>query len=64
MKFTGRIKAAVFDFMMRVAPTKPISHADLADADFSTNPGGKALRFTNRLRNALRHTWLRLRKPD
>ena len=38
--------------------------ADLADADYSTHPGGKGLRFTDRLRNSFRKTWLRLRKPD
>ena len=62
MKLAGRIKAAVFDFVTRVAPTKPISHSDLADADFSTNPGHKGLRFTNRLRDSFRKTWLRLRR--
>ncbi len=64
MKLTERIKAAVFDFIMRVVPTKPISHADLADTDYSTNPGHKGLRFTNRLHNTFRKTWLRLRKSD
>ena len=59
-----RIKAAVFDFVMRLAPSRPISHADLTDADFSTHPGHKALRFTERLRDSFRKTWLRLRKPD
>ncbi len=62
MGLTRRIKAAVFDFVMRVAPPRPISHGDLADADYSTNPGHKALRFTERLRNSFRKTWLRLRR--
>ena len=62
MGLTGRIKAAVFDFVTRVAPTRPIAPADLADADFSTNPGHKALRFTNRLRDSFRKNWLRLRR--
>lgn len=62
MKLTERIKAAVFDFVTRIAPTRPISHTDLADTDYSTNPGHKGLRFTNRLRDALRKRWLRLQK--
>ena len=62
MGLTGRIKAAVFDFVMRVAPTRPISHTDLADADFSTHPGHKALHLTDRLRDSFRKTWLRLRR--
>lgn len=62
MGLPRRIKAAVFDFVMRVAPSKPISHADLADADFSTHPGHKALRFTDRLRDSFRKSWLRLRR--
>ena len=62
MGLTGRIKAAVFDLITRVAPSRPIAPDDLADADFSTHPGGKALRFTERLRDSFRKTWLRLRK--
>ncbi len=57
-----RIKAAVFDFVAHLAPTRPISPGDLADADYSTHPGGKALRFTDRLRDSFRKTWLRLRR--
>ncbi len=62
MRLTGRIKAAVFDFVTRVAPPRPIAPSDLADADYSTHPGHKALRFTDRLRDSFRKTWLRLRK--
>lgn len=64
MGFTERIKATVFDFVMRLAPSRPIGSDDLKRADYSTNPGHKALRFTDRLRDSFRKRWLRLRKSD
>lgn len=58
-----RIKAVVFDFVMRVAPSRPVSSDDLIErVDYSANPGGKGLRFTERLRDSFRKKWLRLRK--
>jgi len=62
MRLPRRIAAAVFDFVLRVAPSKPIGADDLARADFSTHPGGKGLRFTERLRAAFRGRWMRLRR--
>ncbi|MDY7009578.1 MAG: hypothetical protein SVV80_02350 [Planctomycetota bacterium] len=62
MGLARRIKAAVFDFVTRVAPSRHIAPDDLADADYSTHPGGKGLRFTKRLRETFRRSWLRLRK--
>jgi hypothetical protein len=61
MTLPRRIRAAALDFLLRVSPGRKISPEELARADFSTHPGGKGLRFTNRLREAFRRRWLRLR---
>ena len=57
-----RIKAAVLDLVLRHWPARPISPEELARADFSTHPGRKGLRFTDRLRQAFLRRWLRLRR--
>ncbi len=63
MRFARRLAAAVLDLFLRAAPPRPVRGEDLARADFSTHPGGKGLRFTERLRNAFRRRWLRLWRP-
>jgi hypothetical protein len=60
MRLSRRLLAAVMDFFLRVAPPRPITGADLGRADFSTHPGGRGLRFNQRLRDAFRRRWLRL----
>lgn len=62
MRLPRRLVAAVMDFWLRVVPARPVSGTDLVRADFSTHPGGKGLRFNERLRNAFRWRWLRLRR--
>ena len=62
MELPRRIRAAALDFLLRVRPGRKISPDELARADFSTHPGGRGLRFTRRLREALRRRWLRLRR--
>ena len=62
MRLPPRLAAAILNFLMRVAPSRPISREELARADFSTHPGGKGLRFGERLRDRLRRRWLRLRR--
>ena len=62
MALIRRIKAAAFAFVMRMAPRRPVGPQELARADHSAHPGGKGLRFTERVRNAFRASWLRLRK--
>jgi hypothetical protein len=57
-----RLAAAVLEFLLRVAPPRRPSRQDLQGAEFSTHPGGKGLRFTRRLREALRRRWLRLER--
>ena len=62
MRLPRRLTAAVLDLVVRLAPSRPIDADDLARADFSTHPGGKGLRFTERLRAAFRRRWIRLRR--
>ena len=62
MRLSQRLAGVAFEFLMRIAPTRPINRQDLARADFSTHPGGKGLRFSERVRDAFRKTWLRLRR--
>ncbi|MCD6377454.1 MAG: hypothetical protein J7L99_01240 [Planctomycetes bacterium] len=62
MELTRKIKATLFDFIVRLAPRRAITPDDLKRADFSIEPGGKALRFTEHLRRLFRFKWLRLRK--
>ncbi len=62
MRPSRRIKAAIFDFVLRVWPARRPSPEDYARADFSTRPGGDGLRFNQRLRDAFRRRWLRLRR--
>ena len=47
---------------MRVAPRRPVDQKELTRADHSPHPGGKGLRLTERVRDAFRASWLRLRK--
>ena len=61
MRLPRQLTAALVDFVLRIAPPRPISNDDLARHDWSTHPGGKGLRFNERLRDALRRRWLRLR---
>ena len=63
MRLLRRIRAAIAGVLLRAARPRPIRGEDLARADFSTQPGGKGLRFNERVRNAFRRTWLRLRRP-
>ena len=63
MPLPRKVAAAVAAMLLRLLPARPITQDDLARADFSTHPGGKALRFTERLRAALRRRWLRLSRP-
>jgi len=63
MKLLHRIKAGMFDFVTRIAPARPVEAADLA-RDHRTSPGGKGLRFTERLRRRCRPRWLRTRKQS
>ena len=60
MDLLRRIRAAAVDFVVRVAPSRKIT-ADDRVRDHRTRPGGKGLRFTERLRDRLRSRWLRLR---
>lgn len=61
MRLPARCRAAAMDLFLRLARPRPIDADDLARADFSTHPGGKGLRFTERLRALLRRRWLRRR---
>ena len=63
MRPPRRLTAALLDLWLRFAPPRPPRPEELARADFSTQPGGKGLRFTGRLRDAFRKRWLRLRRP-
>ena len=62
MRLAHRIRDAVLEFLLRVSPPREISADELAAADFSTHPGGKGLRFTERLRQAFLRRWIRLRR--
>ena len=61
MGLVRRIKSAVFEFVVRMAPARPVRPGEGARADFSTHPGGKGMRFTKRLRDRFRNKWLRIR---
>ena len=62
MRLPPRLAAAVFDFLMRVNPPRTPAPQQGRRGDFSTNPGGKGLRFNERLRDHFRRQWLRLLK--
>jgi len=63
MRLTRRLAAACVDLVLRVGRGRPVGPDEAARADFSTHPGGKGLRFTERLRSRLRARWLRLWRP-
>jgi len=60
MKLTRRLAALIAWTLLRTAP-RPAGEREIARHEFSTHPGGKGLRFTERLRDAFRKRWLRLR---
>lgn len=62
MPLIRRIKAAAFALAMRMAPQRQMDQEELTRADHSPHPGGKGLRLTERVREAFRASWLRLRK--
>ena len=62
MAWRRRVKAALFELVVRAASTRQIDERDLERKDFSRCPGGKGLRFNERLRDAFRGRWLRIRK--
>ncbi len=62
MKLVRRIKAGMFDLIVRVAPRRSVETKDLT-RDHRTSPGGKGLRMNRRLRDRMRRRWLRVR-PD
>ena len=61
MKLVRRIKAGMFDFVVRVAPRRGVEAKDLT-RDHRTSPGGKGLRMNRRLRDRMRPRWLRARR--
>ena len=63
MRLPRRIHAAIAGLFLRTARPRPIDGEDLARADLPTQPGGKGLRFNERVRNAFHKSWLRLRRP-
>ena len=59
MKPLQRLAVAWLEFRLRVRrPARPGDRAALA-RDFSTHPGGAALRFGERLRRSFRRLWLK-----
>ncbi len=62
MRLPRRIATAFADLWLRAAKPRPLSDEKIARAEFSTHPGGKGLRFTERVRDAFRRSWLRLRR--
>ncbi|MHC4715512.1 MAG: hypothetical protein ACYS5V_00945 [Planctomycetota bacterium] len=61
MKLTRRLAALIACLLLRTAP-RTGNEGDAARREgFSTHPGGKGLRFTERLRSAFRRRWLRLK---
>ena len=62
MRLPRRLTAVLFALYTSLAPRRPVTGEDLRRADMSAHPGGKGLRFTERLRDRLRRTWLRLLK--
>ena len=60
MKLSRRLAALIACLLLRTAP-RAADKRDVARRGFSTHPGGKGLRFTERLRSAFRRKWLRLR---
>ena len=64
MRLPRRIAAALAGLWLwlRAAKPRPASDEKIARAEFSTHPGGKGLRFTERVRDAFRQRWLRLRR--
>ena len=63
MRLHRRLAAVFIHVFLRAAAPRPPNEEDVARAEFSTHPGGKALRFSERLRRAFRRRWLRLRRP-
>ena len=62
MSFRRRISTAVAGIWLRLARPRKLQPEEIARQDFSTHPGGKGLRISERLRDRLRPRWLRLRK--
>lgn len=62
MRLLRRLAGAILAMLIRLGPARP-AEGDRADRDgFSTHPGGKGLRFTNRLRDAFRRRWLKVKR--
>jgi len=61
MKLTRRLAAMIAALRLRAAP-RPASEREVERHEFSTHPGGKGLRFTERLRDAFRKRWLRVHR--
>ena len=62
MRLAQRLSNAVVHLLLRLGRPRPPGAEEVRRQDFSTHPGGKALRFTERLRDAFRLRWLRLRR--
>ena len=62
MRLAQRLSNAVVHLLLRLGRPRPPSAEEVRRQDFSTHPGGKALRFTERIRDAFRLRWLRLRR--
>lgn len=63
MGLGGRIRLGLLAMLLRLWRPRRPGNEDQCRQDFSTHPGGKGLRFTERLRNRLRRSWLRYREP-
>ncbi len=61
MKLVRRIKAGMFDLVVRVAPPRGVKATDLTRGH-GVCPGGKGLRMNRRLRDRMRPRWLRVRR--
>ena len=62
MALFATFRALLLRVLMAIAPARKITPAEMNRADLPPHPGGKGLRFTERLRDALRPGWLKLRK--
>jgi len=62
MRLPRRIASAFAGLWLRAARPRGPSAEDVARAEFSTHPGRKGLRFSERVRDAFRRNWLRLRR--
>ena len=56
MRLAQRLRLAALDFWLRLVRPRTPTREEVARQHFSTHPGGKGLRFTGRLREALRRT--------